>query len=86
MWCLNGFHKHSQEWESYTIFFAEIERRSYLSFGKVEHMGNEMAFALAIAGFSVRIPLKHSGESVEENGSIGLCLISCSIFATMYSV
>ncbi|MFQ6658303.1 hypothetical protein Gotur_030208, partial [Gossypium turneri] len=41
MWCLNGFHKHSQEWESYTIFFAEIERRSYLSFGKVEHMGNE---------------------------------------------
>ncbi|TYH73266.1 hypothetical protein ES332_D05G317100v1 [Gossypium tomentosum] len=32
------------------FFFAEIERRSYLSFGKVEHMGNEMAFALAIAG------------------------------------
>ncbi|TYI88930.1 hypothetical protein E1A91_D03G017600v1 [Gossypium mustelinum] len=31
-------------------FFAEIERRSYLSFRKAEHMGNEMAFALAIVG------------------------------------
>ncbi|KAH1095952.1 hypothetical protein J1N35_012873 [Gossypium stocksii] len=35
-------------------FFAKIERRSYLTFGKTEHMGNEMAFALAIAG------VKHS--------------------------
>ncbi|MBA0703895.1 hypothetical protein Golax_016188, partial [Gossypium laxum] len=32
------------------LFFAEIERRSYLSFRKAEHMGNTMAFALAIAG------------------------------------
>nr|KJB12850.1 hypothetical protein B456_002G039400 [Gossypium raimondii] len=31
-------------------FFAKIERRSYLSFEKAEHMGNEMTFALAIAG------------------------------------
>ncbi|MFQ6647532.1 hypothetical protein Gotur_021801 [Gossypium turneri] len=30
-------------------FFVEIERRSYLSFEKAEHMGNEMTFALAIA-------------------------------------
>ncbi|KAK5841234.1 hypothetical protein PVK06_010143 [Gossypium arboreum] len=41
-------------------FFAEIERRSYLTLGKAEQMGNEMAFAPA------------SGESVEEKGSIGV--------------
>ncbi|KAK5795591.1 hypothetical protein PVK06_036861 [Gossypium arboreum] len=50
MWCLNGSRKQSQDLESYTIFFAEIERISYLSFGKAEHMGNKLAFALAIVG------------------------------------
>ncbi|MBA0811008.1 hypothetical protein Gohar_002947 [Gossypium harknessii] len=37
-------------------------------------------------GLSVRIPLKHGGESVEENASIDLCLISFFISAAMYSV
>ncbi|TYI03258.1 hypothetical protein ES332_A11G324700v1 [Gossypium tomentosum] len=73
--------------EKLHYFFSEIERRSYLSFEKAEHMGNEMAFALEIARVKCSDTFKkHGGESVEENESIGLCLISCFISAAMYSV